>query len=144
VRFRALGPFVLFMPSWDETTIGFERRASEMHAVEKARRMLVNGIYLQRMLGGRGLAGLALMVALYAGDPWQTVQQIAEAADMSEDTVRRRMNDLVQAGRVRERDESHRKLYAINPDIARTIMQRVANENVEFPTESQDAVADCN
>jgi transcription initiation factor TFIIIB Brf1 subunit/transcription initiation factor TFIIB len=96
-----------------------------MHAVEIIRRMLANGIYIQRMLGGRGLVGLALIEAYYADCAWQTIQQIAHKSTMSEDTVRRRLMSLIKANRAVEKVEDGRKLYAIKPATARQIMKRV-------------------
>jgi DNA-binding IclR family transcriptional regulator len=96
-----------------------------MHA-EIARRILDNGIYIQRMLGGRGLAGMALIEAHFAGDPWLTAQQIAERTGLSDDTVRRRMADLVRAGRAIEKEEAGRKVYAIKDSVARQVIERTA------------------
>lgn len=98
---------------------------NEMHAVDLARKILANGIYIQRMLGGKGLVGMTLIEAHFAGDPWLTVQQIADKSTMSDDTVRRRLATLVKLGRVKEKEDLGRKLYAVNPTIAKQIMARI-------------------
>jgi hypothetical protein len=115
---------------------------SERHALEIARRMLANGIYIQRMFGGRGLVGLALMEAHLAGDPWLTVQQITEKAKVSDDTVRRRLADLVTAGRVRSKIEDGRKLYAVTPATARQVVNRLVQRE-KGAAKPQSADADC-
>jgi DNA-binding transcriptional ArsR family regulator len=58
---------------------------------------------------GRGI-GLPLVCAYFEGT-WLTTREIAEEADLSEDTAARRLSELVAIGRVERRRSGRSHLY---------------------------------
>lgn len=88
-------------------------------------RVIANGHYLTKMLGNPPAVGLSLMEAYYSGDPWLTAQEAADRALVSEDTARRRLNDLTKVARAVTQGVGKRLCYRINPRTAETVMRRV-------------------
>lgn len=55
---------------------------------------------LAKVWGNHGL-GLALVARFFGDDPWITAMELAAGSAESEDTIRRRLDQLVEIGRVR-------------------------------------------
>jgi hypothetical protein len=88
------------------------------------------GDYAVKLLGDPAAVGLALIEAYYSGNPWLSPQQAAARAKVSDDTARRRLNELVQAGRaVSSSWEGPGKVYCIKPEIAEKIAARLPRQS---------------
>lgn len=71
-----------------------------------------------RKFWGNSALGLALVTKFYNDDPWATAAELAEAADLSEDTVRRKLADLHRIGRVRTGRRGRLTVYKAHRDWA--------------------------
>lgn len=110
------------------------------------RRIIANTEYLIRMFGKPTLVGLSLLEATFANQPWLTVQEIAQATRTSEDTVRRRLTEMVGAGRAWTKRCEHRRVYRLSPKMARDCIAFLnRNEPVKISLQclSQNAAATC-
>ena len=82
-----------------------------------------------KLLGTPVFVGMALVEGHFAGNPWLTPQQAAVRADVSVDTARRRLGELVHCGRARAaRWEGPGRLYRIEPHVAESVMARLASQ----------------
>lgn len=119
-----------------------------MHAAHRLlfRNTLSNLTMLRRFLGSPVTVGVALLFLSFEPDPWGSAQQIAELADVSDDTVRRRANELVRVNRAQCREEHGRHFYRLNPTFAQTIVDKMKWDHAVIKTAPQlpqDATADC-
>lgn len=60
--------------------------------------------------------GLCLCTKFYSDDPWVTAAELAEATDLSEDTIRRKLGALVRIGRVRSGRRGRLTVYKAHRD----------------------------
>lgn len=67
---------------------------------------------------GTGAIGPALVSAFYGDEPWTTARALAEHLHLSDAQVRRRLNDLVELGRVERRDAGGVFEYRAAPEWA--------------------------
>lgn len=75
-----------------------------------------------RKLWGDAALGLALVTQFYSDDPWTSASALAEASDLSEDTVRRKLVVLAKIGRVRTGKRGRVTVYKAHRDwAARTL-----------------------
>ena len=73
--------------------------------------------HIIRWLGMPGMVGLAMMEAYYEGMPWRSARQLALRADCSEDTARRKAEELVNCGRAQKERREGTTVYAIDPKV---------------------------
>lgn len=97
--------------------------------------------HIIRWLGMPGIVGLAMMEAHFEGAPWRSAKQLAHRADCSEDTARRKAEELVSCGRAQSRLMGRRTCYAINPQVADVVIERMAR--FTLATETQVATDTC-
>lgn len=81
---------------------------------EIARKAVDTTNALRRMFGTPSTIGLVLMEAYYSQRPWVTVWWVSDRAVVSEATARRRLDELVEAGRALLKAEGRCKLYRAN------------------------------
>jgi predicted transcriptional regulator len=84
---------------------------------------IANGIlerqrWAQRVFGHNTIAA-ALFLAYVEGRRWLSAIELADLAEVSEDTARRQLAKLVQVGRVEERKIDRVKRYRLTHKIAR-------------------------
>jgi hypothetical protein len=91
------------------------RRAAAANTIDAA-------LFIVKMFGNPGFVGMALCEAHYAGQPWVTSVQVAERVKCSDDTARRRLNELVAINRVECRTECRVRFYRVNPRVADSVM----------------------
>lgn len=147
MRLRVRDPFLVH-----KTALGRARRvehkASNMHADKQKvfRNTLSNILTLRRFLGSPVAVGISMLLLTFDPDPWATPQQLAELADVSDDTVRRRVNDLVSINRAECKVQHGRHLYRLRPAFAAALVDKLAWDHTILggvPELPQDAVADC-
>ena len=97
--------------------------------------------HIIRWLGMPGIVGLAMMEAHYEGSPWRSAKQLALRADCSEDTARRKAEELVRCGRACSQRMGTRTCYAIEPRVAEIVMERMTR--FQLATEPQLASGTC-
>jgi DeoR/GlpR family transcriptional regulator of sugar metabolism len=73
---------------------------------------------------------MSLVERYFRGEEWVSVQEISEQTGISEDTVRRRLGELVNANRAKIRDEGGRRYYAANGRFAKTLMKQIASREL--------------
>ena len=95
--------------------------------------------HIIRWLGMPGIVGLAMMEAHFEGMPWRSAKQLAARADCSEDTARRKAEDLVNCGRATSTRMGGRTCYAISPKVAEVVFERMSR--FELVQETQVASA---
>lgn len=87
---------------------------------EKKRKLLTAAyqaaIDINKLWGGP--IGVRLACAYYADQPWASVASLADGHHLSEDTVRRRLEDLANIGRVDTKMEGRVKLYRASAKAA--------------------------
>jgi Fic family protein len=71
-----------------------------------------------RKLWDNSALGLALVTKFYSDDPWASAAELAEASDLSEDTVRRKLRTLATIGRVRTGRRGRITVYKAQRDWA--------------------------
>lgn len=98
-----------------------------MQALTVASSFIDAGHHATKLLGSPAAVGMALVEALHAGAPWLSPQEAAARAKVSDDTARRRLDELASIDRAEIYDiGSGRKLYRIAPEVAESIMSRLA------------------
>ena len=86
-------------------------------------RIIDVGHRLEALLGRPAHPGLALLEAHLAGHKGATVQDIAARSKCSEDTSRRRLEELVEARRARHSIYEGRHCYSICPRTAAAVLR---------------------
>lgn len=119
-----------------------------MHAEHEHifRNTLTNLRAITKTLGNPPEIGLALLAKHVDDDAWSTVQELSELVDVSEDTVRRRLSDLVSLNRVLSTDRGGRRLYRLRPAYAKRVLESMKWDHTLYgkvPEAPQNAVADC-
>jgi hypothetical protein len=119
-----------------------------MHTIHKKvfDNTLSNILTIRHFLGKPAAVGIAMLFMSMEPDPWRSTQQIAEMADVSEDTVRRRVHDLVSINRAECRTEGGRHLFRLKPSFAQTVVSKMKWDHTiigSVPDIPQDATADC-
>jgi len=89
-----------------------------------------------RVVGTPDAIGLALLEAYLGDDPWMTVVEVSARTTVGQDTVRRRLQDLVTISRVRTRAEGRLKFYCLEDRIA----QRLVDILQELGSKLQNAI----
>jgi DNA-binding IclR family transcriptional regulator len=67
--------------------------------------------------------GSALIYAYHRDDRFLTAKEIAELAEISEDTARRHLERLVEIGRVEQRPCDRSRTYRLTDDLARKVSE---------------------
>jgi DNA-binding transcriptional ArsR family regulator len=82
-----------------------------------------------RRLWDHPALGLSLVAKFYSDDPWVSAAELAEATDLSEDTIRRKLDTLERIGRVRRGKrgrvavyKAHRNWAARTHDIVKSMV----------------------
>lgn len=119
-----------------------------MHAVNQKvlRKTLSNILIVRRFLGMPVSVGIALLLMSFEPTPWASTQQIAELADVSDDTARRRVHDLVSINRAECKVEGGRHYFRLRPAFAQTLVQKMEWDHTiigDVPSIPQLATADC-
>jgi hypothetical protein len=119
-----------------------------MHAVNHKffKNALSNILILRRFLGTPVSVGTAMLLLTFEPDPWATTQQIAEMSDVSEDTARRRVRDLVSINRADCRIEAGRHYFRLRPAFAQSLVAKMKWDHTiigDVPDIPQPATADC-
>lgn len=119
-----------------------------MHAVHQKffKKALSNILIVRRMVGEPVSVGVAMLLLTVEPDPWATTQQIAEMSDVSEDTARRRVRDLVSVNRADCKVEGGRHYFRLRPAFAQSLVAKMHWDHTivgEVPNLPQPATADC-
>lgn len=103
--------------------------------------MIASGLFLDRLLGNYA-TGMVALEAYFTDRPEITAEYVAQRLDchLSEDTVRRRLSEMANAGIVSVRKEGRTLHYTLNPDIADTAIAFMKGEPIVIPA-SQSVAA---
>lgn len=82
-------------------------------------------IKMEKLWGNLGL-GFILAHAYFGDDQWVTATDVAPTLDLSDDTTRRQLDELVAAGRVEVKRVRGRKLYRARGDLAERTFSQLA------------------
>jgi len=101
-----------------------------------ATRSIDAAIPITKLLGSPSGAGMALVEAYFGtGSSWVTCQHAANRANVSEDTARRRLTELVGAGRAHisldHGRDTRTKHYRIVQPVADSVMAKLITAQAE-------------
>lgn len=84
---------------------------------------------LQLLRTWGGGIGLVLVEAHYSGDPWISAIQASKrlGGTISDDTARRRLDELVNVGRAEVQIVDSRKVYRCKPELAEQTIELLNN-----------------
>lgn len=91
-----------------------------MNRHEKKRVMAAasDGAAALRRMWGNAPLGLRLATAFYEDDPWVTAMEMAEGMEESEDTIRRKLDELAKIGRVKAMKRGRTTVYKAHREWA--------------------------
>lgn len=105
----------------------------EMHR-QLASHWITGGLFIGRLLGDYA-TGLVALEAYFSGHPEVTAEYVSARlhGHYSEDTARRRLTEMVKAGKATCRKEGRTSYFSLKPDVAQAAIDFMKGEQVKLP-----------